>query len=90
MDTDGFLPFIGISRHRLATDGEGVTTLAAFHGCPLACRYCLNPQCRGDEFDRIAVDVVKSMPRWMPAQRNGNRINCKYTIAVRFGQGKRR
>lgn len=50
MDTDGFLPFIGISRHRLATDGEGVTTLAAFHGCPLACRYCLNPQCRGDEY----------------------------------------
>lgn len=44
----------------------------------------------GDAFDRIAVDVVKSMPRWMPAQRNGNRINCKYNIAVRFGQGKRR
>lgn len=37
-------PFIGISRNRLATDGAGVTTLAAFWGCPLACRYCLNPQ----------------------------------------------
>ena len=34
---------IGISRHRLAIDGEGVTTLVAFHGCPLRCRYCLNP-----------------------------------------------
>ncbi|MDE6430523.1 MAG: radical SAM protein [Duncaniella sp.] len=33
----------GISRHRLATDGEGVTTLVVFHGCPLRCRYCLNP-----------------------------------------------
>ena len=37
-------PFIGISRHRLQTDGKGVTTLAAFNGCPLRCRYCLNPQ----------------------------------------------
>ena len=38
-------PVIGISRHRLSVDGEGVTTLVAFHGCPLRCRYCLNPQC---------------------------------------------
>ena len=37
-------PFIGISRNRLATDGVGVTTLAAFWGCPLSCKYCLNPQ----------------------------------------------
>ena len=33
---------IGISRHRLTTDGEGVTTLVAFSGCPLRCKYCLN------------------------------------------------
>ena len=32
----------GISRHRLTTDGEGVTTLVAFSGCPLRCKYCLN------------------------------------------------
>lgn len=38
-------PIIGISRHRLLTDGEGVTTLVAFHSCPLCCNYCVNPQC---------------------------------------------
>ena len=38
-------PFIAINRHRLTTDGEGVTTLVGFHGCPLHCEYCLNPQC---------------------------------------------
>ena len=38
-------PFIAVNRHRLTTDGEGVTTLVAFYGCPLHCRYCLNPQC---------------------------------------------
>lgn len=31
-----------ISRHRLATDGEGVTTLVGLMGCPLKCKYCLN------------------------------------------------
>ena len=38
-------PLIGICRHRLVTDGQGVTTLVAFHGCPLRCKYCLNAQC---------------------------------------------
>ena len=39
------VPLIAIARHRLAIDGQGVTTLVAFHGCPLRCRYCLNAQC---------------------------------------------
>ena len=42
-------PLIGVNRHRLATDGQGVTTLVAFHGCPLQCRYCLNDQCHDPE-----------------------------------------
>ena len=42
-------PFIALSRHRLTVDGVGVTTLAAFHGCPLRCRYCLNHQCWAPE-----------------------------------------
>lgn len=36
---------IGLSRHRLKTDGDGVTTLVAFNGCPLRCKYCLNNHC---------------------------------------------
>ena len=39
------VPLIGICRHRLTTDGQGVTTLVAFHGCPLRCKYCLNAPC---------------------------------------------
>jgi pyruvate formate lyase activating enzyme len=39
------IPLIGICRHRLVTDGQGVTTLVAFHSCPLRCKYCLNAQC---------------------------------------------
>ena len=36
---------LGISRLRIGTDGNGITTLVAFHGCSLCCRYCLNPSC---------------------------------------------
>ena len=61
-------PLIGIERHRITTDGKGVTTLVAFHGCPLQCRYCLNPQCLDKSIehriitpqellDEIAVDI---------------------------------
>lgn len=31
-----------VNRHRLTTDGEGVTTLVALYGCPLECEYCIN------------------------------------------------
>ena len=34
----------GVCRHRLATDGEGITTLVAFSGCPLRCKYCINKE----------------------------------------------
>lgn len=37
-------PFFGIKRHSVNLDGDGVCTLALFHGCTLRCRYCLNPQ----------------------------------------------
>lgn len=43
---------IGISRHRLVTDGDGCTTLVAFNGCPLRCKYCLNKPCWDPEKGR--------------------------------------
>lgn len=38
------MPVYAIARHRLATDGEGITTLIASYGCPLKCKYCINPE----------------------------------------------
>ena len=37
---------MGINRHRMGTDGKGISTLITFYGCPLICKYCLNPQCK--------------------------------------------
>ena len=38
--TDFFIH--GNCRHRMATDGPGINTLAALAGCPASCRYCIN------------------------------------------------
>lgn len=56
---------IGIARHRLSTDGDGVTTLVAFHGCPLRCRYCLNPQSldKGDRFREYSPEELYAETR---------------------------
>lgn len=32
-----------ISRNRIGTDGTGIRTLVSFAGCPLNCRFCINP-----------------------------------------------
>ena len=61
------VPIFGIDRHRLGIDGVGVTTLVAFHGCPLRCKYCLNHRCLEDPeglarftpqqlYDRVGID----------------------------------
>lgn len=31
------------SRLRMLVDGDGITTLVCFHGCPLRCKWCINP-----------------------------------------------
>lgn len=60
---------MGIDRLRIGTDGQGITSLITFYGCPLKCNYCLNPQChnnisessyiRSDElYDQIKIDEL--------------------------------
>ena len=59
------LPLIGICRHRLVTDGQGVTTLVAFHGCPLRCKYCLNAQCLRTDGIWHQMDMMKILDEVM-------------------------
>ena len=40
-DTPVF-PTAAISRLRMTTDGDGITTLVCAWGCPLRCEYCIN------------------------------------------------
>lgn len=41
-ESDILAPVATISRHRINIDGEGISTLVTFYGCPLRCQYCLN------------------------------------------------
>ena len=59
------LPLIGICRHRLVTDGQGVTTLVAFHGCPLRCKYCLNAQCLRTDGIWHQMDMMEILDKVM-------------------------
>lgn len=38
-------PIDAVSRLRMAIDGDGITTLVCFHGCPLRCKWCINSFC---------------------------------------------
>lgn len=46
---------IRIARHRMGSDGEGVSTLVAFWGCPLQCNYCINDFCHDVSVKKIKV-----------------------------------
>ncbi len=62
-------PVITCARLRMQTDGRGVTTLVCFHGCPLRCKWCINPFSFAEEtrreiltarmlYDRVRVDEL--------------------------------
>lgn len=52
-------PVITFARHRMQSDGKGVTTLVCFYGCPLRCKYCLNPFSFAPETRRKDVTAEK-------------------------------
>ena len=59
-------PVVTTVRHRMNSDGRGVATLVGFYGCPLRCRYCLNPFSfavdtrRTDMTPQMLYDAVKA------------------------------
>ena len=34
--------------------------------------------------DEEALRVIKLMPKWTPAELNGEKVNCRYTIPIKF------
>lgn len=81
---DAKVPIIAIDRHRIYTDGEGITTLVAFYGCPLRCRYCINSQCFSETYE----------PEWITPKQlyDRTRIDELYFLAtgggITFGGGE--
>ena len=73
----------GVSRHRLTTDGDGVTTLVTFNGCPLRCKYCLN---------KTSWDLTKGRDYTPEALYEEVKIDQLYFLAthggITFGGGE--
>lgn len=80
------LPVFAIERHRLTTDGIGVTTLVGAYGCPLQCRYCLNPHA----WNPATLEKCVSMSPEMLYQKV--KIDALYFLAtnggITFGGGE--
>lgn len=80
------LPVFAIERHRLTTDGQGVTTLVGAYGCPLRCRYCINPHA----WDPSTLKGCRSMTPQQLYERV--RVDDLYFLAtgggVTFGGGE--
>ncbi len=61
-------PIFAISRLRMGTDGPGVTTLVTFMGCPLNCKYCLNPQCHEKVFRADGITPRRGVLLFTPEE----------------------
>lgn len=75
-------PLLALTRLRMETDGEGITTLVAGAGCPLSCRYCINKA------------VLTRSPKWITPEElyERTRIDDLYFRAtcggLTFGGGE--
>lgn len=71
----GNAPIMGIDRHRVNSDGEGITTLVAFYDCPLKCKFCINPECHMMSSNWVApnelYDIVKVDDIYFRASKGG-------------------
>ncbi|MCI9079099.1 MAG: radical SAM protein [Lachnospiraceae bacterium] len=72
---------MGISRLRMGSDGKGVSTLVAFFGCPLHCRYCIN------DFCHERVDSFGNVPRGAYSPQELMQILRKDDIYYRMSGG---
>lgn len=80
------MPVVSLNRHRLKTDGVGVTTLVASYGCPLTCKYCINKRV-------LDPSILSKCVNMTPEQLyNKLKIDDLYFIAtgggVTFGGGE--
>lgn len=79
---DMLYPLIAISRLRITTDGDGITTLVAGSGCPLSCAYCINS------------DVLTKKPNMVTPKELYNRVKiddlyfCATGGGITFGGGE--
>lgn len=80
---------MNISRLRMASDGQGVSTLVAFFGCPLHCKYCINEHCQDKDDSLLETERGAYTPEELKEKLQVDDIYFKMTGGgVVFGGGE--
>ena len=58
-----FGDILSISRLRMGTDGNGISTLVVFFDCPLYCEYCINDFCHKPQKPFFGVQHAAFTPQ---------------------------
>ena len=58
-----FGDILSISRLRMGTDGNGISTLVVFFDCPLYCEYCINDFCHKSQKPFVGVQNAVFTPQ---------------------------
>lgn len=58
-----FGDILSISRLRMGTDGNGISTLVVFFDCPLYCKYCINDFCHKPQKPFVGVQHAAFTPQ---------------------------
>ena len=58
-----FGDILSISRLRMGTDGNGISTLVVFFDCPLYCEYCINDFCHKSQKPFVGVQNAAFTPQ---------------------------
>ena len=58
-----FGDILSISRLRMGTDGNGISTLVVFFDCPLHCKYCINDFCHKPPKPFVGVQHAAFTPQ---------------------------
>ena len=58
-----FGDILSISRLRMGTDGNGISTLVVFFDCPLYCEYCINDFCHKSQKPFVGVQHAAFTPQ---------------------------
>jgi len=58
-----FGDILSISRLRMGTDGNGISTLVVFFDCPLHCKYCINDFCHKPQKPFVGVQHAAFTPQ---------------------------